>query len=219
MKLKKNITRNIFVVILFSSTPVFFNNCTGEGDFEAASGLSTNVEASDIQSEQEDTTHSEDPEISIINERTCPSSQASDNIVEINTALPGAEFQRMMYKPANGHSIFAFKIEVPPNAAPSVKVLSATKTTSTENGKKIVISLCRGDYSHIEKDAGCYAVGTEVSVVRYAINYSPSEAPPHRYCHLVPGKTYWVNVASRYSEEYEPNCTSPNGCSFYFESN
>jgi hypothetical protein len=139
--------------------------------------------------------------------------------VEVATGLSSAALPRDTYVPVDGNEVYSFQITVPQTTATSVRSMSATKTTTTIGGKRVVISSCKGDYSTAGKDVGCYTLGTEVSQVKYSINYSDTQAPRSKYCHLTPGNTYWVNVSSRTDPTQEPSCTSATNCKFYFESN
>ncbi len=141
-------------------------------------------------------------------------------VEELGTPLPGASVARVMHSPVSGNDVFAFKLVVPADfTAQSVRTLAVTKTTATSAGKRVTISECRGDYEPADKSRGCTGMGTEVTSLNYAINYSTSVAPTTRYCHLTPGKTYWVNVSSRADAAAAPNCSSAANCKFYFESN
>lgn len=149
---------------------------------------------------------------------TCNGITMPGTITEVDTPMSANPMQRATYSPGPD-VVYAFKITVPAGAGASVRSINATRTTSSQNAKRVVISQCKGDYATSNKLAGCYGLGTEVSQVKYSIGYSTSVAPLSRYCHLQPGQTYWVNVSSRNDPTGEPTCTSSNGCSFYFESN
>lgn len=140
-------------------------------------------------------------------------------VTEEVTGMSATSLARKTYAPASSEVVYAFKITVPQTTVKSVRSMSATKTTSSISGKRVVISACKGDYNPTGKVAGCYSLGTEVTTVKYAINYDASVAPTSKYCHLTPGNTYWVNVSSRSDPTLEPSCTSGSNCGFYFESN
>lgn len=148
----------------------------------------------------------------------CDDVDVPETLIEVDTPMAADRMQRKMYSPSPD-VVYAFEITVPPDIGDTVRSITATKTTSSQSAKYLVISPCKGDYSSAGKDAGCYGVGTEVSSVSYATGYSTSVAPPSRYCHLTPGQVYWVNVASRINPTGELLCSSSLGCSFYFESN
>lgn len=151
---------------------------------------------------------------------SCNGVSMPGTVVEVQTGLTAERLARAVHSPTNGDVVYAFKMTVPQTTEKSVRSLSATKTTTTAAGKRVVISECQGDYDPGTKPAGCYGLGTEVTTVKYSINYDASVAPTTKYCHLTPGKTYWVNVSARASAETKtPSCSTSSNCKFYFESN
>jgi len=138
-------------------------------------------------------------------------------IVDIQTGLPETGLTRTEYRPTPA-TVHAFAFRTKPVGDVSTGRLTVTKLTSSQTGKLIVISECRGDVSttlNAEKTAGCVMFGSETAVLSYIVNKTPKYYPLY-WCNLKPNTQYYLNVIGR-SATTGPNlCTDTANCGFSF---
>lgn len=137
----------------------------------------------------------------------------SSTLTCVDTQLPQSPFSRVAYKP-DPKMVYAYKVAAP--TGEYYGSASATRQTSSNSAKLVVISETPGDISTTDKAYGCVAQGTESTRINFAIN-KPS-ASTFIYCPMTAGKTYYINVSS-YSK-WNPGsltCDSSSNCGFYFE--
>lgn len=138
-------------------------------------------------------------------------------IVDIQTGLPETGLTRTEYRPTPS-TVYAFAFRTKPAGEVSTGRLTATKLTSSQTGKLIVISECRGDVSttlNAEKTAGCVMFGSETAVLSYIVNITPKFYPLY-WCNLKPNTQYYLNVIGRSTTDGPNLCTDTANCGFSF---
>jgi len=146
--------------------------------------------------------------------KLCPS-QVDSRVVEVDGAgiitgpLIAKTLAETRYNTSVGGTIYAFKFTTPDTSMQMAGSAQGVKTTEG-SAPLIVLSSCKGDYGKGGKSSGCYSQGTEVTSLKFSLNFSDSVAAPNKYCHLVPGKTYWVHVVPSAGSD------SPTDASYYF---
>lgn len=143
-------------------------------------------------------------------------------IVDVVTSVPFSGFSQQNYYPTPStiHA-FALKKVTADNVTSSNYLLqqaSVAQLGSSNSGKLMVVSTCRGDVDTAGKDSGCYMYDSEMSYLRLLGNYG-STADPKTYCNLKKDVQYYLNVVPRETSSGVANCKSVSNCGFSFRSN
>jgi hypothetical protein len=131
---------------------------------------------------------------SIDGNNTCPTPNPYVRIIHAgNTGELYTAYSQKLYDDVPPQVIQAFGITMNPPGEMSHGRVSSTVTTAGTS-KLIVFSPCPGDIDITNKPAACVAYSPEVSHVEYT---SIVGADPRVYCPVVPGATYYANMASQ----------------------
>jgi hypothetical protein len=95
----------------------------------------------------------------------------------------------------NPGTIKAYKLVVPNTTQGYVGDVYSIKTTAGATAG-FSISSCKGVYqSYGSPPSGCFTTPVvEVTSLQFVVNIPETIANPKRYCHLIPGNTYWLHA-------------------------
>ncbi len=133
-----------------------------------------------------------------------------ENVSVVDTGSISGSWPQQTFFPLP-HTVTAFKVTVPAGFTGKGN-FTATKTSSAQKSKLVVVSTCPGVLEPVGGQSSCVVYSLESSMVRMTGNAGASSY----YCKLTPGNTYYVNAVSKTKvNDTAYTCSNGTNCSFF----